>query len=130
MGLFSSKSKSSSTTYNESKQSSGTIGDLSSDNLITGGDLYMEGLSGQNLSNILENNQTTLTSALDSNEDLIGQSLKSFQTLTETAINSTGKAYSDAYSGSQNESSRFFDSLRPFAVIAGAVLIFYFWSNK
>ena len=58
MGLFSSKSKSSSTTYNESKQSSGTIGDLSSDNLITGGDLYMEGLSGQNLSNILENNQT------------------------------------------------------------------------
>lgn len=119
MGLFSSKSSSTSTTYNQSAQSSGSVGDLSDNNLIAGGDIYQEGLSGENLQGILANN-----------ESVFDKSIQSIQTLAKNAIETTGKSYADAYSGSQNESSRFFDALRPFAVIAGIVAIFYLWGKK
>ncbi|MGN1091200.1 MAG: hypothetical protein ACI4RJ_01735, partial [Alphaproteobacteria bacterium] len=62
MGLFSSSSKSSSTTYNQSQQMSSTFGDLAHDNLAAAGDLsiYTEGLAGENLQMIFDNNSAVL----------------------------------------------------------------------
>lgn len=137
MGLFSSSSKSTSTTYNQSSQSSGTIGDLSSDNQIASGDIVNEALTGENLQNILDSNETVLSKGLEflketieSNQKLTDKSITSSQTSASNAIKATGEAYADAYSGSTAESSRFFDALRPFAVISGIVAIFYFWGKK
>lgn len=137
MGLFSSKSSSTSTTYNQSAQSSGTIGDLSNDNQISSGDIINEGLTGDNLKNILDSNESVLSKGLEfleatiaSNQKLADKTISSSQTSAANAIEATGAAYADAYSGSTAESSRFFDALRPFAVIAGIVAIFYFWGKK
>lgn len=121
MGLFSSKSSSSTTQYTQTQQTSASFGDLAHDNLSSGGDLsiYQEGLSHDNLQLVLGATSSATDSAIKSAQSLAGQ-----------AIETTGKAYADAYSGSQNESSRFFDALRPFAVIAGIVAIFYLWGKK
>ena len=119
--LFSSSSKSTSTVYNESHQTSNTLGDLSHDNVLAGGDLQIvnEGLSHDNLALILDSNTLATEQAISSAQSLAGK-----------AIETTGKAYADAYSGSTNDSSRLFDALRPFAVIAAVVAIFYFWGRK
>lgn len=121
MSLFSSSSKSKSTVYNESHQTSNTLGDLSHDNVLAGGDLSIinEGLSHDNLALILDSNTLATEQAITSAQSLAGK-----------AIETTGKAYADAYSGANNDSSRLFDALRPFAVIAAVVAIFYFWGRK
>ena len=117
MGLLSSRSSSSTTQYTQSQQTSASFGDLAQDNLSAGGDLsiYQEGLSHDNLQLVLQSNENATKNA---------------QTLASQAIETTGKAYADAYSGSQNESSKFFDAMRPFAVIAGMIAIFYLWGKK
>ena len=121
MSLFSSSSKSTSSVYNESHQTSNTLGDLSHDNLLAGGNLeiYQEGLSHDNLDLILSSNDNTTQSAIKSAQILAGQ-----------AIETTGKAYADAYSGATNDASRFLDGLKPFAVIAGIVFVIYLWGKK
>lgn len=121
MGIFSSKSSSSTTQLTQTQQTSASFGDLAHDNLSAGGDLsiYNEGLSHDNLQLVLG----ATSSATDN-------AIKGAQNLAEQAIETTGKAYADAYSGAQNDSSRFFDALRPFAIIAGVVAIIYLWGKK
>ena len=123
---FTSSSKSSSTQYTENKPVSSTIGDLSSNNRIIGGDFYSEGLSDENLALVLD--ATTYT--LDKSFTSLNDTISAIQTNSGKAIEETGKAYKEAYSIANNDSSRLFDALRPFAVIAAVVAIFYFWGKK
>lgn len=111
MGLFSSKSKSSSTTTNYSEQLSGTIGDLSSGNQIIGGDYTPVGLSDENLAEVLNHEQSLF-------ETVVSSVHKS----AETAINTAATAYADATGTTKN----LFDSLRPFAMYATVCLVFYY----
>lgn len=123
---FTSSSKSSSTQYTENKPVSSTIGDLSSNNRIIGGDFNSEGLSDENLALVLD----ATTGTLDRSFTSLNDTISAIQTNSGKAIEATGKAYADAYSIANNDSSRLFDALRPFAVIAAVVAIFYFWGKK
>lgn len=113
MGLFSSKSSSTSTTYNQSAQSSGTIGDLSTDNIITGGDYTYapDGLSDENLGALLTHEQSLFEAA-------VGSVHKS----AEQAINTAADAYADATGTTKN----LFESLKPFALYATTGIVLYY----
>lgn len=133
MGLFGggSKSSSSSTTnYNDSsKNATGTVGDLSSDNKITSGDYYESGLTGENLDRLMssydkqvDSNNDLINEINENNQSLFEKLVSSVQKTTETAITETG----DAYAESKSELRNFVDSVRPIALYAAIAAIFYF----
>lgn len=110
MGLFSSKSSSTSTTYNQSAQSSGTIGDLSSGNTIIGGDYNPNGLSDDNLAMVLGQNQ-----------NLLEKTISTVQNTAEIAINTAASAYADATGTTKN----LFEGMKPLAMYAAIALVAY-----
>ncbi len=126
MGLFSSKSSSSSTTHNQSSQLSGTIGDLSTDNVVAGGDYSVsynpKGLAGSELNAVLSNNQTLLDKTIDVTKESFDSLVAAVQQSTETAINTAATAYADATGTTKS----LFDNLKPFAFYG--LIGFVFWA--
>jgi len=128
MGLFSSKSKSKSTTttntnYNDSSSKvSGTVGDLSRNNVIAGGNANITGYSAEETKDIIN---TALDYMTKTTEDL--------KSTTATAINQVQSAYSGANNSileSQNETKAFLNALKPYAFYAAVVAIFYYISKR
>lgn len=127
MGLFSSKSKSSSSTNttstDNSVNTSGTIGDLSKNNIIAGGDVITNGLSEDNLKIVLDNNLSFM-------KDTIGN--------IKTTIGDAMSQVSDAYAGandsilqSNSETKTLLRGLQPFALYAAAaVAVWAVFSKK
>lgn len=133
MGLFSSKSSSSSkTTVNYSDQSTdlnnaSTIGSASSDNKVLGtGSTYNEqGLTGDNLSSVLDYSQGLYDKAygtLDREYNILSQTISSVQKSAEKAIDATG----DAYAESKNDFRNIIDGVKPIAFYATLAAIVYF----
>ena len=127
MGLFSSKSKSKSTTttntnYNDSSSKvSSTVGDLSKQNLIAGGDATMIGYTADETQSLIDTALKYIDKATDGIKDT-----------TSAAINQVQSAYSGANNAileSQNETKAFLNSLKPYAfytmIAAVAYFIFY-----
>ena len=130
--LFSSKSKSSSkstnttttTTTDNSRTASGTIGDLSKNNLITGGDATVYGYSAEDTQNLID---TALK--------YIDKTTNDLKDTTSAAINQVQSAYSGANNAileSQNETKAFLNSLKPYAFygLIAAVAYFVFVKGK
>lgn len=114
MGLFSSKSSSKSTSNytDQSKATSGTIGDLSTGNVIVTGDYSIDGL----------------------NQEMADQVISSIKELAGEAINQTASAYSGANASivaTSDQTRSFLSSLQPIALIAaGAFAIWAVWGHK
>lgn len=114
MGLFSSKSKSSSTSNytDQSKATSGTIGDLSTNNVIVTGDYSIDGLN-QEMAN-----------------DLIG----SIKDLAGAAMSQTASAYSGANASivaTSDQTRSLLKSFEPIAlIVAGAFTIWAVFGGK
>lgn len=107
MGLFSSKSKSSSTTTNQTTNTSGSIGDLSTGNIQGFGDVAVYGIYGEDLGDLLD----TLRSATQSNSTLAGN-----------AIAEVAAGYQSAYS----ETSGIIRQIKPvLMVVAGILTLIY-----
>lgn len=128
MGLFSSKSKSSSTTTNNTSYTdnsatvSGTVGDLSKGNLIAGGDAVMNGYTAEETKDILDATLAYIDKAVDGIKETTG-----------TAINQIQSAYSGATESiveSQNETKALLNSLRPYALYATLAAVIYFIYGK
>ncbi len=128
MGLFGGKSKSSSfsttnvTSTDNSKTSSGTIGDLSKNNLIAGGNATMYGYTADDTNQLLN---TTL--------DYVNQAVEGIKDVTGKAISQVSSAYSganDSILQSANENKAILKSLQPFALYGAIAAIFYFVFKK
>lgn len=107
MGLFSSSSKSKSTTTNETTNVSGSIGDLATGNIQGSGDITVTGISGNDLGDLLY----TLRSATQSNSQLAG-----------SAISEVAQGYQSAYS----ETSGIIRQLKPVLMVAAGILAFLY----
>lgn len=128
MGLFSSKSKSSSsTTTNYADNSTdinnaASLGALSHDNNVIGaGGSYTyneQGLTGENLGFVLGYSESLYDKAYNT----LSQTINSVQKSAETAINAAG----DAYAESDNELRNTIDGLRPIALYAAIAAVVYF----
>ena len=119
MGLFSSKSSSTSKTYlydySTNAANEGSIGDLSSDNKIISAGQYVEsGLVGENLDRVLDSVDTIASY----NSSLIS----AVQNTAAKAIEETGNAYAE----SKNQLRSIFDSLQPLVLYGAIAAIFYF----
>ncbi len=128
MGLFGGKSKSSSfsttnvTSTDNSKTSSGTIGDLSKNNLIAGGNATMYGYTADDTNQLLN---TTL--------DYVNKAVEGIKDVTGKAISQVSSAYSganDSILQSANENKAILKSLQPFALYGAIAAIFYFVFKK
>lgn len=128
MGLFGGKSKSSSfsttnvTSTDNSKTSSGTIGDLSKNNLIAGGNATMYGYTADDTNELLN---TTL--------DYVNKAVEGIKDVTGKAISQVSSAYSganDSILQSANENKAILKSLQPFALYGAIAAIFYFVFKK
>lgn len=129
MGLFSSKSSSKSTTTNQttntytdkSVTTSGTIGDLSTGNVIAGGDVT--GYSAEETNKIIN-------SALDSVMSVV-EGIKDTTTKAITQVQSAYSGANNAILESQNETKATLNSLKPYAfyLLLGAVAYFV-WGKK
>ena len=145
MGLFSSKSKSTSSTTTQYTDNSSTVtnaaelGALSHDNTVLGADstLYYtyneQGITGQNLNNLLGTVETLNKSNLNAAESLYDKSqsvlsqtfdkaVSSVQKTAEQAMNTTAEAYAE----SDDELRRTIDGLRPIAMYAMLAAMVYF----
>ena len=128
MGLFSSKSHSSSkteTNYNDSSTTTtnaATLGALSHDNTVLGANskyTYNEqGLTGENLQTVLGYNESLYDKAFNT----LSQTIDSVQESAERAITATG----DAYAESKNELRNAIDGIRPIAFYAAIAASLYF----
>lgn len=130
MGLFSSKSKSSSsTTTNYADNSTdinnaATLGALSRSNKVLGaGSSYVEqGITGENLEYVLG----TVENLNNDNSSLLSQTFDkavySVQKSAEKAMDTTAQAYAE----SDNELRNTIDGLRPIAMYAMFAAIAYF----
>lgn len=123
MGLFSSSSKSKSTTtnttnYNDSSSKvSSTVGDLSKNNVIAGGDAVINGYSA------------------DDTKSIIDAAIGNIKETSTVALNQVASAYSGANNSileSQNATKAFLASFKPYAFYAmiAAVVYFIFDSGK
>lgn len=114
MGLFSSKSKSTSTSnYTDtSTNTSGTVGDLSSGNIIVSGDYQIDGL----------------------NKEMADSVISSIKEIAGEAINQTASAYSGANASivaTSDQTRSFLSSLQPLAlIVAGAFAVWAVWGHK
>ena len=129
MGLFSSKSKSTTNLTDYSTNVESSIGDLSSDNKIVTGNYYEQGLVGENLSALLGTVENLNKLNVDAVNDLYNSSKGAFdkmvetvQKTSETAITETGEAYAE----SKSELRNFIDAVRPIALYGAIASIFYF----
>lgn len=87
MGLFSSKSKSTSSTTNYEYNTSQSLGDLSTGNVQSAGDVTINGLWGEDMAGFLENVKDIANTASSSTSDLAGR-----------AIQQVAAGYQSAYS--------------------------------
>lgn len=129
MGLFSSKSKSTTNLTDYSTNLETSIGDLSSGNKIVTGDYVEQGLVGENLSALLGTVENLNKLNVDAVNDLYNSSKGAFdkmvetvQKTSETAITETGEAYAE----SKSELRNFIDAVRPIALYGAIASIFYF----
>lgn len=123
MGLFSSKSKSSSTTnlydYSQNAATEGSIGDFSSDNKIISAAEYVEsGLVGENLDRVL----ATVDNSVDTLADYNKVVVDTVQSTAAKAIEETGNAYAE----SKNQLRNIIDAVQPIALYAAIAAVFYF----
>ena len=133
MRLFSSKSKSSSSTTNNtsytdnSKTTSGTIGDLSEGNIIAGGNATITGYSAEETKDIIDG-------VLEATISAITDSVEGIKNVTGQAITQVQSAYSGANESileSQNETKATLNSLKPYAFYAMIAAIAYFvWGKR
>lgn len=127
MGLFSSKSKSSSSTTNNtsytdnSKTTSGTIGDLSEGNIIAGGDVT--GYSAEETTKIINTALDSVMSVVEGIKDTTGKAI--------TQVQSAYSGANNAILESQNETKATLNSLKPYAfyLLIGAV-VYFVWGKK
>lgn len=129
MGLFSSKSKSTTNLTDYSTNLETSIGDLSSGNKIVTGDYVEQGLVGENLSALLgtvENlnklNVNAVNDLYNSSKGAFDKMVETVQKTSETAITETGEAYAE----SKSELRNFIDAVRPIALYGAIAAIFYF----
>ena len=133
MGLFSSKSKSTTNLTDNSKNIESSIGDLSHDNKLVTGDYYEQGLVGENLDSVLSTvetlNKDNIAGQLDlyaetsqSITDTFKEMVATVQKTSETAIEETGEAYAE----SKSELRNFIDAVRPIALYVAIAGVFYF----
>ena len=129
MGLFSSKSKSTTNLTDYSTNLETSIGDLSSGNKIVTGDYVEQGLVGENLSALLgtvENlnklNVNAVNDLYNSSKGAFDKMVETVQKTSETAITETGEAYAE----SKSELRNFIDAVRPIALYGAIASIFYF----
>ena len=124
MGLFSSKSKSTSKTtttnnYNDTSQKvSGTIGDLSKNNLIAGQNATMYGYTAEDTQGLID---TALEYMTKASEDL--------KEINSKAITQVQSAYSGANNSileSSNATKAFLNDFKPYAFYAMIAAIVYF----
>ena len=129
MGLFSSKSKSKSTTTNtttntytdQSMTTSGTIGDLSTGNVIAGGNVT--GYSAEETNKIINSALDSVMSVVEGIKDTTGKAI--------TQVQSAYSGANNAILESQNETKATLNSLKPYAfyLLLGAVAYFV-WGKK
>lgn len=129
MGLFSSKSSSKSTTTNQttntytdkSVTTSGTIGDLSTGNVIAGGDVT--GYSAEETTKIINTALDSVMSVVEGIKDTTGKAI--------TQVQSAYSGANNAILESQNETKATLNSLKPYAfyLLLGAVAYFV-WGKK
>lgn len=133
MGLFSSKSKSTTNLTDNSKNIESSIGDLSHDNKLVTGDYYEQGLVGENLNSVLSTietlNKDNIAGQLDlyaetsqSITDTFKEMVATVQKTSATAIEETGEAYAE----SKSELRNFIDAVRPIALYVAIAGVFYF----
>ena len=129
--LFSSKSKSSSssnttnttTTTDNSRTISGTVGDLSKNNLIAGGDAVMYGYTADDTKGILDTTLAYIDKAVEGIKDTTGKAI--------TQVQSAYSGATESIMESQNETKALFNSLRPFALYAAiAASVYFIFSTK
>lgn len=94
MGLFSSKSKSSSTTKNETFNTSQSLGDLSTGNIQSSGDVTINGLWGEDMSGFLQSVKELTSGALSAAD----AATTSNSNLAGAAIAEVARGYQSAYS--------------------------------
>lgn len=121
MGLFSSKSKSTSTTKNESTTVAQTLGDLSTGNIQTTGDLTINGLWGEDMQAFLEASQSIVDKATSAAND----ASVTTSNLAGNAIAEVAKSYQSAYS----ESTGIIQQLKP-VLLAGVAAFAIFYAYK
>lgn len=119
MGLFSSKSKSSSTTnlydYSQNAATEGSIGDFSSNNkIISAGEYVESGLVGENLDRVLD--------SVDNLATYNNMIVDAVQSTAAKAIEETGNAYAE----SKNQLRSIIDAVQPIALYAAIAAVFYF----
>lgn len=128
MGLFSSKSKSSSKTTNytsyedNSSTVSGTVGDLSKNNLIAGGDAVMYGYTADDTKGILDTTLAYIDKAVEGIKDTTGKAI--------TQVQSAYSGATESIMESQNETKALLNSLRPYALYAALAASIYFIFGK
>ena len=117
MGLFSSKSKSSSTTTNYTTTVSQSLGDLSKGNIQASGDVTVNGFYGEDLDNFLGAVSDMATGVFNSadkatsaNSNLAGQS-----------IQQVAQAYQSAYS----ETTGMLQQLKPVLMVGISVVALF-----
>ena len=109
--LFSSSSKSSSKTTNQSTTQSQAVGDLSTGNIQSTGDVTVNGLWGDDLAGFTETVKDIVASATSANSKLSGQ-----------AIQEVASGYQSAYS----ETTGIIQQLKPVLMIAAGVAAIYY----
>lgn len=119
MGLFSSKSKSSSTTqlydYSQNATTEGAIGDFSSNNkIISAGEYVESGLVGENLDRVLD--------SVDNLATYNNMIVDAVQSTAAKAIEETGNAYAE----SKNQLRSIIDAVQPIALYTAIAAVFYF----
>lgn len=108
MGLFGgSKSSSSSTTTNTTTTTSETIGDLSSGNIQSTGEVTVNGMWGEDMQAFLESVESMANTATAANSNLAGQS-----------IQQVAAGYQSAYS----ETTGIIQQLKPVLMVGAGIL--------
>lgn len=105
--------------YSQSDSRAGTIGDLSSNNRLTAGDYYEQGLIGENLYNVISSIKDAAMSNYDS-------TVSALQATSAKAIDATGQAYAESKSELRNA----LDGLKPIALYAALGMAFYYALRK
>lgn len=128
MGLFSSKSKSSSkttTNYTDNStnnESAASLGALSHDNVVVGAGStynYTEGgLTGENLKNLLG----TVETLNEQTNSVWDSYVTGVQKSAEKAMDTTAQAYAE----SDSELRNIIDAVKPIALYAAIAAVFYF----
>lgn len=108
MGLFGgSKSSSSSTTTNYTTNTSQSLGDLSTGNIQSGGDVYVDGFYGQDFENLIGFLKESQETALKN---------------TTTNIADSNRRIAEAYNAAYSGSSGIITSLRPVLMVGVSLL--------